>query len=360
MLLPIKPTTTRALIFTALNEELGAFLHGCVDSPHFTEGLFTDQLRDAIWGNELTKSKFKNLWQAFQQLTLEERGQFAREFDNCQFIQRYYDDRTYPVPAIPPQISEEFDSLAKHLFSNTAGLIGVVTGCGETLYQYLKSFRDVNGNVCCFCGSSELVQYRAGVDVDEQWRAANDHLLAKDIYPIFSVHPDNLVPTCETCNGKAKLAKDLLVRKAVGRPDERRLCLYPLTEPVYEDVEIVVEQGEMGLETRTNFRTTDPDKLEKIDTWDDVYRIKERVEGKFIDLAVLVDSDCPSNDLDEFTETLRKKAISYLNNARVEGWNFWKARLYEWLHNHNDVLVQLWDNIQAKRADVDAAAVYGI
>lgn len=360
MLLPIRSTTTRASIFATLNNELGAFLHACVAAPAFTQGLFSEQLGDAIWNNEPTKDKFSKLWQALQQISQGEREQFAQAFDGSQFIQRYYDDRAFAIPAIPLQISEEFNSLAKHLFSNTAGLVDVVNECGESLHRYLDSFLDVNGNVCCFCGGSELVQYRAGVDIEKQWRAANDHLLAKDTYPIFSVHPDNLIPTCETCNSKAKLAKDLLVKKLNGQPDQRRLCVYPLTESVCGDVEIIVEHGEMGLEVKASFNVVDPDRLEKVTTWDNVYRIKERVEGRFADLAAFVDSDCPAEDLDQLREQLRKKSAAYLNSARLEGWNFWKSRLYEWLRNHNEVLAQLWGNIQARRADADAAAIYGI
>lgn len=360
MLLPIRPSTSRAAIFSELNKELGYFLNASVDAQRFAKSLFSPALRSCIWGNEPTKAEFKKLWKSLRQLDREARESLSQEFEGSQFIQRFYHDKQLPIPSVPEHVLASFDSLAKHLFNRTAGLVGVKNSCGETLHQFLESFQDVNGKVCCFCGSSVLVQYRAGVEGENQWRAANDHLLAKDVYPIFSVHPDNLVPVCDTCNSKAKLAKDILFKKVDGQPSQRRACFYPFTESVCGDVGVEVETGSMGLKVKALFNTEDPDVFEKIDTWDDVYRIKERVEGQFIELTVLVDSDCPAIDIDQLRELLRSKAERYLSNVRLEAWNFWRAKLYGWLCGQNEILELLWGNIQEKRADADAAAVYGI
>lgn len=56
----------------------------------------------------------------------------------------------------------------------------------------------------------ELAAFRAGIVDGEQWRADYDHQLCKSKYPIFAVHPDNLIPLCDVCNQDAKKRKIFL------------------------------------------------------------------------------------------------------------------------------------------------------
>jgi hypothetical protein len=185
--------------------------------------------------------------------------------------------------------------------------------------------------------------------------------LVKDKYSIFTMHPDNLIPTCDTCNKKAKLTKNLLVRKSVGQPDQRRLCFFPFVENCAKYVGIRVEQGDLRLEARFLMDGNEPVLQEKLVTWNEVYCMQGRVEGKFSDLAVIAESDCHANNLEEFRRKIREKADTYKKHCRLEAWFFWKYRLYEWLHNNgNGVIDALWNSILAKRADDDAADVYGI
>ena len=174
-----------------------------------------------------------------------------------------------------------------------------------------------------------------GIEENSQWRAANDHLLSKDIYPIFAVHPDNLVPLCETCNSKAKLAKDLLNKKHKGHPRERRLCFFPFTECCEEYVGVRIDQEELRLYAKVTIHSENPEIQEKLFTWNEVYRITARVEGKFAHLTSLVDSDCPAENLEDFRQMIKDKANSCKKYCRLEGWNYWKYRLYEWL-DEND------------------------
>ncbi|MCG8425811.1 MAG: hypothetical protein MI754_00470, partial [Chromatiales bacterium] len=224
-----------------------------------------------------------------------------------------------------------------------------------------KKFRAANQNICCFCGSSELAQVRSEVEENEQWRAANDHLLSKDEYPFFAVHPENLVPLCETCNSKAKLAKDLLTLKRKDHPDERRRCFFPFTESCHQYVGVVLERGDFGLRARFVQNPNGPEIEEKLDTWNDVYQIQRRIEGKFTDLTVIVDSDFHANDYADFFQRIHDRSVSCEQNVRAEGWEFWKCRLYQWLSNDGEALLEeLWSSIEDRRSDPDAAAVYGI
>ena len=361
MLFEIRSNTNRSSIFLALHSELEHFLNACIPAKRFGKQLFSEKLQHTIYNNEPTLDKFKKLWRVVKPLEVAERVNLVSEFKKGQFVQRYYEDKTYSFPECPNVVIQALSALTKHLFGRTSSLVGIQRACHETLHEHFNTFRSINSNVCCFCGASELAQVRAGVDVNDQWRAANDHLLAKDIYPMFAVHPDNLVPTCETCNSKAKLAKNILIEKQKGQPDVRRLCFYPFLEYCNDHVGVEVVDIDFVLTTLFTMNSADPNIAEKLDTWSDVYQIKQRVEGKFSDLVVLADTDCPARDINEFRHMLREKADSYRNHCRGEGWNFWRYRLYDWLSDHGNVIVErLWECILAKRSDLDAASVYGI
>lgn len=361
MLLEIRSETKRSAIFEALNIELGYFLQACVTARIFTRNLFSAKLKDSIYDNEPTKIQFKKLWDVIKPLSTVDRQNIADEYKRCQFIQRYYDDKTCSFPVLPRQVGKVIDDLTKHLFSRSSGLVGIQSDCGETLHQHFQNFCTANRNICCFCGTSELAQVRAGVDINDQWRAANDHLLSKKDYPLFVVHPDNLVPLCETCNSKAKLAIDLLNIKQKDHPDERRLSFYPFIENCNEYVGVKVDEDEMRLTVKLLMNAPTPEIEEKLSTWNSVYSIQGRVEGKFANLAVIADNDCYASNLADFRQKIEDKATSCKNNCRLEAWNFWKYRLYEWLHsNGNGAVEALWNSIESKRSDADAAAVYGI
>jgi hypothetical protein len=361
MLLPIREETPPCAIFQGLNSEVLHFLKSSIEASRFTKYLLSSRLRTALWNNEPTKEQFRALWNQLQPISRQQRNDIYDEYSQNQFIQQYYEDTNHPLPTIPDSINTALGGLCKHLFAKTSGLAGVRTSCAETLHESFGKYRTANKNICCFCGSSELAQVRAGVDENKQWRAANDHLLSKDEYPSFAVHPDNLTPLCETCNSKAKLAKDLLNRKQSGQPDVRRRCFFPFTESCHEYVGVTLDRGELGLRALFTMNPDSPEIAEKLDTWNEVYQIQSRVDGKFIELASLVDSDCPAENLANFRRRVREKAATCLLHVRTDGWNFWKGRLYEWLdQDDGSVLEELWSSIQDSRADADAEAVFGI
>lgn len=361
MLFEISPDTTRSAIFEALNDEVGYFLNASITANRFGNGLFSAKLQVPIKENKPTRDKFKKLWGVIKLLSEADRAAITSEFRRGQFIQHYYESKGYLLPTFKTEVEKALAVLTNHLFSNTSGLVKVESACHETLHHYFDNFRNLNKNICCFCGSSELAQVRAGLDVNKQWRAANDHLLSKDEFPVFAVHPDNLIPICETCNSKAKLAKNLLIKKEKGLPDVRRLSFYPFIENCFENVGLKVEQEEQRVAPKFTIDTNNAEAEEKLKTWDDVYDIKARVEGKFTNLAVLIDNDCYANDFNDFKQRIKQKAISCKTYYRIESWNFWKYKLYEWLDtNGNGVINDIWNCIVDMRADADAAAIYEV
>lgn len=364
MLLPIKPNTPNSAVFTALNDELDYFLAQCVNATKFNKTLFSPTLREAVWGNIPTRKKFGIVWKALKPLTSQARSQISQTFTQSQDISQYYSNITLALPQLPATVEPAFSALGKHLFNHTCKLVDIADACGETVQGHFNKFRGdlaagniLNGNICCCCGTEALAQYRADVDDDDQWRGPYDHLLAKEKYVLYAVHPDNLLPICHTCNSKAKLAKDL-VRDSLGN---RRRCFHPQTESAHGDVALEINITGISPALIAHFDSGNPITKEKLNTWNEVYRISERVEGEFCNLIEKLDQDCGVVDYAGFRAQLGPKAQSFGSHSRLTGWNFWKSKLYHWLDQQNDAVIQaVWSAIEAKRDDPASAEVYGI
>lgn len=238
-------------------------------------------------------------------------------------------DRTEPLPYIPDPVFPALKTLAVHLLQRTAKLKGVEEACGESIDDHYARFRHDNapgnGNVCCVCGTEYLAQIRADENDNEQWRGPYDHLLAKDLYPLYGVDPKNLLPICNTCNSKAKLAKDLVLKDGV-----RRLSFSPWTECAsLLEIEVVVDDAnDLFPCVVVNFRSANPDRQEKLATWDDVYKIKSRVEGEFRELAAKLAEDARAPDDASFLEKLREAGLAKAQAQRLTPFNYWRARVY--------------------------------
>lgn len=242
----------------------------------------------------------------------------------CHFLT----DRGLPLPIIPEAVFTHLKRLSVHLYERTAKLVGVEAVCGERIEDHCARFRAMaapgNGNVCCVCGSEYLAQMRAGVDANEQWRGPYDHLLAKDDYPLFGVHPGNLLPICHTCNSKAKLAKDLL-----HKDGQRRLSFSPWTEcALPAEIQVRIDDTDVFPRVVVDLQGATADRQERLDTWNDVYLIQERVEGEFLALREKVGEDVTADKEADFMAGLEQRALAKEGASRVSPFNYWRARVY--------------------------------
>lgn len=361
MLLPINPGTPLSTVFTELNDLVGYFLARSIDSHEFTSALFCAPLRDVIWENEPTKNLFHYVWKDLHKLTREERENISTLFVDCQEIRLFFSDKNASLPNISESLESSLGNLCKHLFKQTSKLSGVISVCGETIQDHFLTFRSesLNGNVCCFCGTEVLAQIRSNVSSAKQWRAPYDHLLTKDKYPIFAVHPENLLPTCSTCNHKAKHVKDL-IRDDFGN---RRLSFFT-GEFACQLVAFAAEGSELGRVSpaiKLKFSPSCIEEVEKIATWDSVYQISNRVEQEFAVVIEKISEDFGDTSFDFFRTQLDGKARHLLGFCRKTPWSFWKSKMYECLATQSELeLKSIWDAMQANRDDENSLAVYGI
>lgn len=329
MLFDIKPNLQQSKVFDGLNcflrETVLATLEGRrVDRKKLPVGLTA-----AIAQNQPTRKAVNALKRKLSALDPGQKqalkNSLALNNDPCALLS----DRTAPLPVIPDAIFPALKTLAVHLFQRTAKLKGVEQACGECIDDHYARFRHHNapgnGNLCCVCGTDYLAQVRADENDNEQWRGPYDHLLAKDLYPIYGVDPKNLLPICNTCNSKAKLAKDLVLKDGV-----RRLSFSPWTECAsLQEIEVVVDDAiDLFPRVVVNLRSADPDRQEKLSTWDDVYEIKSRVEGEFKELAAKLAEDAHAPNDASFLQKLREVGLAKAQAQRLTPFNYWRARVY--------------------------------
>ena len=198
MLFAIRPALEPSRVFDGLNRLLREVMLAALEWRAVDPNALPMGLHAAVDGNQATREAVTRLRAALVGLDQGRKTALREELllnrEPCSFLT----DRTLPVPTIPDVVFAHLKTLSVHLYERTAKLVGVEAASGECIDDHCARFRAAaepgNGNVCCVCGTEYLAQVRAGVDDNEQWRGPYDHLLAKDAYPLFGVHPGNLLP----------------------------------------------------------------------------------------------------------------------------------------------------------------------
>lgn len=357
MLLEIRSGTPYCEIFSSLNTLLIEFVQAAISRRTFSKSLFVGALQESIWDNTPTRKRFRDFWNELRKLNPTERADFVSYITSNQDLPAIFGDRERTFRCEHKELSAALSRLTAHLYVNTKDLVGVIEECGESVLESFNEFCRLNGRVCCFCATEELAQHRANIPDEAQWRSPYDHLIPKESYAIFGVHPQNLVPTCHTCNSKAKLSKQILFDPA----GSRRVAFYPRNESAHGCVNLGLTTGPMGFLPVMSWIAVDAEQEEKLVSWSDVYQIKNRVEGKFLTFIQILDVDCLSEDFVQFREAVRRKSRELVFHVKEESWIFWKWRLYHFLDATDDgFLEEIWGLIQGKRDDRSYGSVYGI
>lgn len=328
MLFSIDPRLEPSRIFAGLNQLLREVVISALHGRPVDEHQMPGRLYAAVSSNGPTAEKILNFCTSVSVLTEADKAALLAAIDaNIEPI-NFLGDRSLPLVAIPNTIFKELKQLASHLYERTSDLAGVKVICGETVSDHFSRFRDTtppgNGNICCVCGTESLAQMQSSTE-DGQWRGPYDHILPKDKYPLYGIHPGNLIPICHTCNSKAKLAKDLLFNGI-----HRRLSFCPWTEMVHPDEIQVGISSDGGLPQLVISLTSEcPYRREKLQTWDGIYKIRARVEGEFLPLVEKIFEDIPVGTEAAFLAGLRHSANARAQRKRLTAFNYWRARLYK-------------------------------
>ncbi len=200
--------------------------------------------------------------------------------------------------------------------------------------EFLKEFRDANRDlyVCAFC--DEAGYYTI---VEQAIRSDIDHYFPKSIYPHFSCHPYNLIPTCKACNQVVKREADPL-----DGLDGMRLGLG----------DVYLPYRSTGLDKATYLSVQLEQAGEPV-TWVHIGNLKPREQTdqqipRFIDTLSRV-YDIPrrwSGQVDKIGETLFRRMRQFLGNGREAPFGFdMAAAVYNTL---NQLLYYLHDEDQRR------------
>lgn len=358
MLFQVLPTTPRFQVFTALNQELLTFVERSRATGIFRRALFTSgDVGKACWDNskenspratnDLTKDKFEKFFIEIQKLTISRRTELYGCLSNNQNLSAFFTNpRPNLIESFPTSLIDSFKRLATHLYESTKDLRPLILSCGDiNISAHFRTYQAANGNVCKACGMSLLSTLRANVPESKQWRADYDHQLCKSKYPLYAVHPDNLIPLCDICNQDAKKSKNLFR----GSRGNIRPSFYPYEESCQEFVGVEIKDlrdPEPSLSLA--WLTEDDVTLNKLNTWDDVYEISNLFEGKYFDLALQIIDDINPDDFEHMKEQIGERArqpnrITFLRKA----WAFWEHKFFSKLNQlGDDELEALWGKVE--------------
>lgn len=329
MLFSLEPNTPEFAVFTELNAELLYFLEHAIPARRFSRrSLSGTPMAQACWDNVATKKKFQALNTALKNESEVIRRQlFETVRDNQDFAALFPRRRHDLLAFVPGVLMKKLQSLCYHLYSDTKGIEGVKAAAGGVdIDGHFTAFKAINGQVCRACGLEVVAPFRANIPDEEQWRADYDHLLCKSKYPIFAVHPKNLFPICRTCNQDAKKSKNLFFCSTAG---QQRHSFYPYTEGASELVDLEIELNDTSPKVRVRLESDDPMLQSKLDTWNDVFEIKNLVEGRYLPLEHFVEDRICPQDLPDFQAQVAR-ALHPPTRAslrRAEG-VFWEHKLY--------------------------------
>lgn len=383
MLFPVSLSTPLCRVFVLLNDELLHFLREAIQCRGFSEVLFTEHpgpdgsVPSVCWTNRETREKFYDLWSVLPD-TEDERRELYESISECQNIEIFFDDIQADLPQLEPEkLASALKALTTHLFLRTKSLSEAKRQSGSSIEGHYQDFLRANNNstLCYVCGTECLSQNRENLADEDQWRADYDHVLCKDKYSIYAVHPGNFIPTCHTCNSKAKGARNLLVN-GVG---ERRKAFYPLPPSrescyAYATVEVqpktvdrlMVNPLDTPIEkVLVNFSNAPEQLLDKISVWREVYQVPSRVENR---VAV---SFCESissrllepRNFEEFYDYLRRSSGRMPSDCHLSEFSFWWYRVCEHLAAQSaEFLQDVWALLEWKMRqanDEDMEATFG-
>lgn|GEM_PF-5634687 len=116
-----------------------------------------------------------------------------------------------------------------------------------------------NLQVCPACdGQPPSVDQFAGMIREDV-----DHFFPKAKYPFFSIHPQNLIPICKTCNQDYKNDKDALSDAEADVADVTSLhhIFHPVFEPAIESVDVIIATDQSSQRPHLSIRPRNDDPL---------------------------------------------------------------------------------------------------
>jgi hypothetical protein len=88
--------------------------------------------------------------------------------------------------------------------------------------------------------------------------------------------------------------------------------------------------------------------LNKLETWDDIYEIKNLVLGRYFDLSTrILDAINPTDSAHMKSQIVEKSRTPNIGTYSREPWTFWEHKFFSRLNQlDNDELEALWSKVE--------------
>ncbi|WP_428717873.1 hypothetical protein [Undibacterium curvum] len=333
-----------------LNEVLKHFIENSVSLSKYQKTALFPVEFIPVHDNEKNAldKKFKAVFEQVKKLDQTQKKQLKRMYVNQQRTKRLCQDNTPIVDfsAYPESLKEKLKSLGEYLY--TSGLknaeikqlaIDKYGDNNSTLYEHWLEFKKINGVVCCFCGIEDYEEQLPNTS-KTKWRPAYDHYLPKEKYPLAAVNFNNLIPCCYQCNSKAKGAFDPCYCEKSGRKKAK----YPFDNSTLLGLKFKFAKEKITGDGPWVVSLKD-ETDESHQSWDRVYKIKERVASRlnsnYISWLRRHRSDVDkAPDIAGKKAALRNKAAELITEVRQQREYIHQANLLVTLSNESDGIVE--------------------
>lgn len=287
-----------------------AFFRNSINQPLFSVDLFPAWFRPTLEAKTCTlDAEFGKVHALLHAVGMEE-GNRRQIYDQLVATNRIQElcDGTLPVPgnvidwendlgkSIITLMSRLYESLDLAVFRRGGGTV-------KPTKELYTEFIQKNRYVCPFCG---LRTYKNVLGVK---REDFDHYMHKSSYPLAAANMKNLVPACGICNQDYKWSKDILADGAAFYPyadiPEMRI---EVTCDNFPNTAELDDEGQWNV--AVDLATPDVTVAPKLQAWDRVYRIKERLANevqKFCEEWMFEVTDVCTEEVDQgaFVELIR-------------------------------------------------------
>lgn len=215
------------------------------------------------------KADFVAFKQAYELSSDEEKGKLWVAYENNIQIESIcnLDITPFSYEDLLSNASQEFTrcliilkSIQEYLYDNLLKLKGFTETVGTLKNYYEKFYDETIKYVCPFCGLGNMLTAK------DDFREAFDHYFPGSKYPFVSLLRENLFPICHTCNSTYKGVKNFRDYGKVFYPFTTEHndcnCVFTINSGIITSIEINSERF-----------------LEEIETWNEVFGIKNRIKN---------------------------------------------------------------------------------
>lgn len=123
-----------------------------------------------------------------------------------------------------------------------------------------------------------------------------------------------------------KKAKNLFIAEDTSL----RYSFYPFTEEAHSYVLLEIENlRDPSPNVKVSWNTGDSILISKLDTWDNIYEIKNRVEGEFRNLDQIIENEIQPENYTEFEHEVSRKARSISDSTlKSKPWAYWYHKFF--------------------------------